>query len=329
MMKQLKSTASSNIIPLLRPNSLAVKGYDTLIETWLGRFVPSTRPVYRSAIAEFFGFLTEDGLTTELLTQFLLLDQKQAYELVANYEVWLVKKELAPATVNRKLVSIKSLINYASEVGKCYYTLSNIKTKTVTNYRDTTGISTEVFKSVLATIDRDTVKGKRDYAILLLLWGNALRRGEITQCKLKHFEPTEKRLWILGKGKKGQLQQVSLGKETIKAIEEWLEFRGKINGNEPLFCSVHKGYWGRQLHTDSIYKLVRKYADLAGIKKILSPHRLRHSAITAALEATNGDVRAVQKLSRHSSLNTLMIYDDNRRNEQGRVTNLLEDLLSS
>jgi integrase len=44
----------------------------------------------------------------------------------------------------------------------------------------------------------------------------------------------------------------------------------------------------------------------------MSPHRIRHSAITAALDATDGNVRKVQKLSRHRQLDTLMIYDDNR-----------------
>ncbi|HLO48670.1 MAG TPA: hypothetical protein VK211_09680 [Kamptonema sp.] len=49
--------------------------------------------------------------------------------------------------------------------------------------------------------------------------------------------------------------------------------------------------------------------------------------MTAALDATNGDVRRVQKLSRHASLNTLMIYDDNRLNHQGEITDLLADLV--
>jgi integrase/recombinase XerC len=326
-MKQLQPVVKSNLLPLVRPNPLAVKGYDTLVSDWLGGFTSRhTVRVYQSAIAEFFAVITGE-LTTEGLTQFLLLEQKQAYELVASYQGWLIKRELAPATINRKLASIKSLVNYASCIGKCYYTLSNIKTQTVTIYRDTTGISSETFKLMLGAVDRSTIKGKRDYAILLLLWGNALRRSEVTQCQVKHFEPEQKRLWILGKGKKGQLQSVTLGTETINALSEWLVKRGKVDGNEPLFCAVHRGYWGHQLNTDSIYKIVKKYASLAGIKKVLSPHRLRHSAITAALEATNGDVRSVQKLSRHSSLNTLMIYDDNRRNEQGRVTALLEELL--
>jgi integrase/recombinase XerC len=59
----------------------------------------------------------------------------------------------------------------------------------------------------------------------------------------------------------------------------------------------------------------------------VSPHRIRHWSITAALDATAGDVRKVQKLSRHANLNTLMIYDDNRINHQGEVTQLLDDLI--
>lgn len=336
-MKKIKAVEKTNLIPLKRSNPLVSKGYESLITDWLARFSSRhTVRVYRHAISEFLSWVSDDVQSVEVLTQFLLLEQTQAHELVSQYEGWLVAENLAPATINRKLASIKSLINYASEIGKCYYTLSNVKTKSVTTYRDTSGISIETFKSMLDTVDRSTIKGKRDYAILLLLWGNALRRSEVTSCQIKHFEPTEQRLWILGKGEKGQLQQVTIGDGTLKAIAWWLEARkneelqisnDELKTDAPLFCAVHRGYWGHQLNTDSIYLLVKKYAKLAGIQKPLSPHRLRHSAITAALEATNGDVRAVQKLSRHSSLNTLMIYDDNRRNEQGRVTNILEGLL--
>ena len=375
-MKQVQLLAN-NLVPLIPANPLVRKGYDTLFSDWLALFASRhTRRVYAHAIEEFFELLTEEGLTPEILAQFLLLESKQAHQLVKNYQGELVKKELAPATINRKLASLKSLVNYASSIGKCYYTLSEIKTITVTTYRDTTGIGSESFKLMLLQVERETLKGKRDYAILLLLWGNALRRSEITQCQISDFDPVEQKLWILGKGKKGQRQSVSLGSSTIEAISLWLEARNEVRTevirqgseavearddvsrkrselaevssarasrpregtstktvrgfscvDEPLFCAVHKGYWGHRLNTDSIYKLVKKYAILAGIVKPLSPHRLRHSAITSALEATNGDVRSVQKLSRHSNLNTLMIYDDNRRNEQGRVTKLLEELL--
>ena len=57
-----------------------------------------------------------------------------------------------------------------------------------------------------------------------------------------------------------------------------------------------------------------------------SPHRWRHTSITAYLLATGGDVRGAQKLSRHSKLETLMIYDDAREDLQGRATRLLSEL---
>jgi integrase/recombinase XerC len=59
----------------------------------------------------------------------------------------------------------------------------------------------------------------------------------------------------------------------------------------------------------------------------MSSHRLRHSAITAALDATDGNVRKVQKLSRHAKIETLMIYDDARENAQGELSDLLSDAL--
>lgn len=54
--------------------------------------------------------------------------------------------------------------------------------------------------------------------------------------------------------------------------------------------------------------------------KIMSPHRIRHSAITAALDASKGNVRDVQKFSRHKNIETLLIYDDNRTNPQADIT---------
>jgi integrase/recombinase XerC len=72
--------------------------------------------------------------------------------------------------------------------------------------------------------------------------------------------------------------------------------------------------------------MVVRHSEKAGIKKQMSPHRIRHSAITAALDATDGDVPKVQKLSRHRNLNTFMIYDDNRGPDQQNITEMLDSM---
>ncbi|MGL5876391.1 MAG: tyrosine-type recombinase/integrase, partial [Xenococcaceae cyanobacterium] len=246
--------------------------------------------------------------------------------LVSQYHGSLVAQRLAPATINQKLAAIKSLVNYAKQSGKCHYTLTNIKAMKLTPYRDTKGIDKELYRAILAAVDTSTIKGIRDRAILLLMWGNALRRSEVVTPNIKDYLPALRQLRIVGKGKSNQAELITLGSGTIKAIDFWLEARGETNPSEPLFCAIHKSYYGHRLNTNSIYKLVQKYAKLAEIDKTMSPHRIRHSSITEALNLTNGDVRAVQKLSRHSNLNTLMIYDDNRQDLQGKVTGLLDDL---
>ncbi len=64
----------------------------------------------------------------------------------------------------------------------------------------------------------------------------------------------------------------------------------------------------------------------AGIPKPMSPHRIRRSSITAALEATGGDVVKVQKLSRHSKVDTVMIYNDRRDGLQAELTGILSGM---
>ena len=97
--------------------------------------------------------------------------------------------------------------------------------------------------------------------------------------------------------------------------------------DEPLFTSVDRRSKGHRLDGSTIYRLVREFSAAAGIDKIVSPHRIRHSAITAYLDASDGNIRAAQSLSRHANLNTLNRYDDNRHKYQAIATNTLADLV--
>jgi integrase/recombinase XerC len=205
--------------------------------------------------------------------------------------------------------------------------LEAVKGEKLSPYRDTSGVDPETFRRVLSGIDRGTLKGIRDYALLLLLWSNALRRSEVSKANIGDFDQKERTLRIYGKGRGNNAETVSLGSGTVNAIESWLEARGEVNPDKSLFCSVNAGYRDGRLCTQAIYNIVKERCQSASISKAMSPHRVRHSSITAALEVTGGDVRRVQKLSRHSSLNTLLIYDDNRKNHQGEVTDLLDSLV--
>jgi len=131
---------------------------------------------------------------------------------------------------------------------------------------------------------------------------------------------------ILGKGRGTSVRSSGLGGDNQSAIADWLEERGSCSHDSPLFIALDSAHSGHRLSGDGICKMVVRHSEKAGIKKQMSPHRIRHSAITAALDATDGDVRKVQKLSRHRNLNTLMIYDDNRGRDQQDITKLLDGM---
>jgi integrase/recombinase XerC len=300
---------------------------DILTELLVDKRSPNTRNAYAKDLKDFFRFAVGVDPTPALVMEFLGLDRFNARSLVLKYKAHLISKGLKEATVNRRLAAIKSLVNYGRQVGCCDWTLIDIKNEKVVPYRDTTGIPPDAFKRMLAVPDRDTLKGKRDFCLLRLLWDNALRRSEISQADIKDLNLDSRTLHILGKGRGTQKEVVKLAGPTVAALKEWLQQRREPDINQPLFIALDRSSYGHRLSDTSIYKVVRKSAKAAGITKSVSPHRIRHSGITAALEATNGDVRRVQKLSRHSDLNTLMIYDDNRQNQQGEVTDLLAGLV--
>jgi len=288
---------------------------------------PKTKHEYTKDLHDFFKTITEAEPTPQRVTEFLQLDRFSAIALVLKYKQALIERGLKEATVNRRLSAIKSLVNYAAKIGKCNYSLADVKSEKVKPYRDTSGITADSFKKILQQCDRSTLGGKRDYALLRLCWDNALRRGEISSLNIADLDLDARRLWILGKGRGSSKEAIALSIPTCNALQDWLLARRETNINKPLFISLDPVLPGHRLSGAGIYKIVGAIAQEAGINKKLSPHRIRHSSITAGLEASGGDVRRVQKLSRHANLNTLMLYDDNRLNHQGEITDLLADLV--
>jgi len=288
----------------------------------------NTRRAYEKDVTQFFKFMTGKEVTPDLVLEFLHLERTQAVSVVLKYKASLIQKDLKEATVNRRIAAIKSLVAMGRKIGVCNFSLEDVKGEKTQKYRDTSGISSEAFKQVLAQCDRSTLQGKRDYALLRLLWGNALRRNEVSQLNIGDFNPNSKTLQILGKGRGTQSEVIDLGDATTDALASWLEeSRGTRPDDAPLFTALDFHNNGHRLTGDGLRKIVVRLCSKAGIRKTMSPHRIRHSAITAALDATDGNVRKVQKLSRHRQLDTLMIYDDNRGRDQAEVTGLLDELV--
>jgi integrase/recombinase XerC len=257
----------------------------------------NTKRNYGKAITDFCRRIYNSDVSIKLLAQFLSLQQPEAVYQALHYRQQLIFAKLAPSTINVRLSALKSFVDYARTVERCSFNLADVSCLKVESYGDTTGIAVAGFREMLLIPDRSTVKGIRDYAILRLLWDNALRRNEICSLDVVDFSESG-RLAILGKGKI-QKSQIDLSPATTTAISQWLAASGDYRASDPLFTSLDRRSKGHRLDGSTIYRLVREFSETAGIDKVVSPHRIRHSAITAYLDASDGNIRAAQSLSRH------------------------------
>ncbi|MCZ8271930.1 MAG: site-specific integrase, partial [Beijerinckiaceae bacterium] len=199
-----------------------VTDWGRVLTDWLAtKRSPHTRRVYQKDIDNFLADLNLE------LGKFLSLDRHGAYALVSRYKGELITKGLKSATINRRLAAIKSLVAFSYNCGHCDFMLESVKSEKLSAYRDTSGVDSETFKRVLGGIDRTSLKGIRDCALLILLWSNALRRSEVSKANISDFDPTAKTLRIFGKGRGNNAETVSLGSGTVRAIEAWLSARGE------------------------------------------------------------------------------------------------------
>ena len=289
---------------------------------------PDTRRAYESDLRDFFLFHTGQPVTPDALAQFCALPTGPLALALNSYKAHLQGRRLAEATTNRRLSAVRSLLRMARRLGAPGGDPTSLVTSEKTRaYRDTRGPALADARALLAAPDTRTLSGLRDRALLLLLCENALRRGEVHHCNAADFQPKERRLFILGKGRGSEKEPITLSPATVAALSAYLSARPQLEPDSPLFCHLARfGDGTQRLSGRGVAYIVCGYGRRV-LGRDLHPHALRHMAITACLDATEGNVRTAQRLSRHADLRTLQRYDDNREDLQGHATTLLSALL--
>jgi integrase/recombinase XerC len=142
------------------------------------------------------------------------------------------------------------------------------------------------------------------------------------------FHALEARLYLKGKGRIDK-EPIDLAQATVEAISDWLASMGETRSPALFFSSRDT-----RLSVDRLYQIVGGLAEAAGItsgrqanERVVSPHKIRHSSITALLDLNGGDVRSAQAHSRHKNLSTLIRYDDGRQQLQGKAAKTLADAI--
>ena len=225
-----------------------------------------------------------------------------------------MQQTCAPHTVNRRLSTVRSLVKLGRMLGIVTWTLDVEGVKSARNVRDMRGPEAagieRLFRATRTAFDR---------AALHLLYTRGLRSIEVRELKMEHLLLERSEVLVRGKGKTG-LAPVTLGKATVEALRDWLYVRGDAPGYVFFKRSASK-----PVSRQHFWRLICAAGKRCGVK--VRPHGLRHSAITAVLDATKGDVRKAQKFSRHASPTVLMRYDDARADHGGELARLLDNSL--
>ena len=166
-------------------------------------------------------------------------------------------------------------------------------------------LSTEEVDLLEASIDLSKPEGQRNKAIIEVLFSCGLRVSELVNLKLSDLFIEEKYVRVMGKGSKERLVPIST--KAIKELQYWFRDRNLMNIQPGEQDYVFLNRRGAHLTRTMILIMIKQQAVLAGIKKTISPHTLRHSFATSVLEG-GADLRAIQVMLGHEDIGTTEIY---------------------
>jgi integrase len=231
--------------------------------------------------------------------------------VVLRYRLELESRRLAPATVNLRLAAVRRLAYEAADTGLLSPELAagirRVKGAKRIGVRLGNWLTVEQSRSLLQSPDALSLKGRRDRAILALLVGCGLRRGEVADLRLDHIQQREEH-WVIVDlvGKAAHVRTVPVPDWVKAAVDAWVAAASITDG--PLFRCVSRAgtVWGQGITEKVIWHVVKDSAARAGIPK-LSPHDCRRTCARLC-HAAGGELEQIQFLLGHVSVETTERY---------------------
>ncbi len=273
---------------------------------------PKTIDTYSKAIKQFFVYICNNGIR-----------QPQREDIVAYREY--LKLEHKPTTVQSYISAVKLFFQWTAQEGLYPNIADRVKgAKLDTEHKKDYLTSKQVGK-LLKNIDRSTVKGLRDYALLSVMVTTGLRTISIIRADIEDIRAIgdDIALYYQGKGHEEKADYVKLAEPVEEAIREYLKARGTADGKEPLFSSIANRNNGGRMTTRSISRICKENLIAVGLESDrLTAHSMRHTAAT--LNLLNGaTVEETQQLLGHQNINTTLIYshalDRAKNNSEKRI----------
>lgn len=254
---------------------------------------------YIGDIYEFQDFLTSENMGT-------LITARSIH--ARNYMTRMFNKDFKKKSIARKLSSLKTFYRYLITekiVEKNPFEL--IETPRVEKSLPRFLYKEEIEK-IFSSIDTTTAIGKRNLAIMEILYGSGLRVSELVSLEIKNLDFANAMIKVLGKGSKERYVPMNL--RTIEALNSYIhigrpELVLKIETSQPLELFVNRN--GGALTSRGVRVILNKILSDAAESIHVYPHMLRHTFATHLLDG-GADLRSVQEMLGHSNLSTTQIY---------------------
>ncbi len=227
-------------------------------------------------------------------------------DLLEDFSKFLLSKELASSSRARYLASVRSFHKYLVVIGKTKKNVSEDLDLPRADKKIPVALTYEQISKILEQPTLDNPNGLRDSAMLEVLYSCGLRVSELIDFSIKSILWEDEVIRVLGKGSKERL--IPISKTAVEKLKNYIEngrpeLAKKWNRCENVFLNHRGSYLSRM----GIWKILDKYAKMAGIELQVHPHIFRHSFATHLLEG-GADLRAVQEMLGHSDISTTQIY---------------------
>lgn len=223
-------------------------------------------------------------------------------------------------TVQSYLAAVKVFFSWTEGAGLYPNIARHVKSPTVSKGHKKDYLTSDQLKRALAMIERDTARGKRDYALFLLMLAGGLRDIEASRANLADLGTAGNNtvLYLQGKGRDDRNEYIKIPPEVEAALRDYLATRPDQSPDQPLFVSMSNNSAGHRISTRSISGIIKTALIRAGYNSPrLTAHSLRHSAVTLSLLGGNS-LEEAQQFARHTNIATTQIYAHNLDRENNR-----------
>lgn len=232
--------------------------------------------------------------------------EKVTLEILREFVEWINENGLSGRSQARILSGIKSFFKYLILENVIQDNPAALLESPRIGRKLPDTLSIEEIDSLIAAIDLSKPEGTRNKAMLETLYGCGLRVSELISLKISNYFPEIGYIKITGKGNKERM--VPIGSTAVKCIKFYLEgvrvhVQPQRGSEDILFLNKR----GTKLSRVMVFNLIKQLAELAGVKKKISPHTFRHSFATHLING-GADLRAVQEMLGHESITTTEIY---------------------